>query len=276
MAGTVAGVLALAAARSGLRGRDRGETLDRRRARCRRVGAASRRPDESDSGQPGNEHGGTRIGRRAGVPERAFPADTISVAQAERSMNAFGSAFGRPFPGGKGKKGVWTNVGPSQALYPFTELRNAFNYVPNEYVAGGGPRRWPSATCACVPVPAWITPAGGGVWGTLNVLSSKPKWFYLAARSHQRRGRDLGRPQRPDRQHDLRRNGRGQHLRLRLCGRRRPVQVHQRRHHLDGPLGGRVGRQGHRRDRRQAGRPQDPLRGHDHRVARHVSVCCSV
>jgi hypothetical protein len=112
--------------------------------------------------------------------ERAYPADTIMVAQAERSMNAFGSAFSRPFPTGKGKKGVWTNVGPSQAVYPFTEFRNAFNYVPNEYVAGG---RTTSIAISNVCLPflcrAWITPAGGGVWGTFNILAKKPHWFYL-------------------------------------------------------------------------------------------------
>jgi hypothetical protein len=112
--------------------------------------------------------------------ERAYPADAISVAQAERSMDAFGSAFGRAFPRGKAKRGVWTNVGPSQALYPFTELRNSFNYVPNAYVAGG---RTTSMAISNVCLPflcrAWITPAGGGVWGTLNILASKPKWFYL-------------------------------------------------------------------------------------------------
>jgi hypothetical protein len=47
-----------------------------------------------------------------------------------------------------------------------------------------------------------------------------------------RRSRD-GRPQRPVRQHDLRRHRRGEHLRLGLRGRRRTVQVDDRRAHLD-------------------------------------------
>ena len=55
------------------------------------------------------------------------------------------------------------------------------------------------------------------------------------AARHQRRRRGHDRPQRPDRQHDLRRHRRGQHLRLRLRRRRRPLQVDQRRHHLDRP-----------------------------------------
>jgi len=113
--------------------------------------------------------------------EQAYPADTITVAQEQRSMNAFGQAFGRPFPARKAKKAAWTKVGPSQALYPFTELRNSFNYVPNAYVAGG---RTTSIAISNVCLPflcrAWITPAGGGIWGTLNILAAKPHWFYLA------------------------------------------------------------------------------------------------
>jgi hypothetical protein len=112
--------------------------------------------------------------------ERAFPTGTISIAQVDRSKSAFGVAFSRPFPTGRAKKGVWTNVGPSEALYPFTELRDAFSYVPNEYVAGG---RTTSIAISHICLPslcrAWITPAGGGVWGTLNIRAAKPKWFYL-------------------------------------------------------------------------------------------------
>jgi hypothetical protein len=53
------------------------------------------------------------------------------------ARNAFAASMGRPFPRGKGRKGTWVTVGPSNALYPFTDLRNSFNYVPNAYVAGG-------------------------------------------------------------------------------------------------------------------------------------------
>src|SRR5262245_9856807 len=44
--------------------------------------------------------------------ERAYPADTIAVAQVDASKTAFTVANGRPFPHGKGRKGTWVTVGP--------------------------------------------------------------------------------------------------------------------------------------------------------------------
>jgi hypothetical protein len=93
---------------------------------------------------------------------------------------AVAAANGRPFPSGKGRKGTWVSVGPSEALYPFEPFRNAFNYVPNSYVAGG---RTTSIALAdsCKPgdCVAYITPAGGGVWRTKNALNGQPNWAYL-------------------------------------------------------------------------------------------------
>jgi hypothetical protein len=112
--------------------------------------------------------------------ERAYPANHISVAQSERSKSAFGVALSRPFPTGRSQSNVWTNVGPSEAVYPFTEFRNAGNYVPNEYVAGGRTTAI-AISHYCKPwlCRAWVTPAGGGIWATLNILADTPKWFYL-------------------------------------------------------------------------------------------------
>ncbi|MEV1145832.1 exo-alpha-sialidase [Micromonospora sp. NPDC049799] len=107
--------------------------------------------------------------------ERAYPADTISISQVDRSKAAYASAEKR-FRGAS----RWTNVGPSEALYPFTEYRNAFNYVPNEYVAGGRVTSLDiSPDCSQLLCRAYATPAGGGVWGTLNILAAEPRWFYL-------------------------------------------------------------------------------------------------
>lgn len=112
--------------------------------------------------------------------ERAYPADTIRIAQVDKSKSAFKSAEGRAAPRGRLLGNTWTNVGPSEAVYPFTEYRNSFNYVPNEYVAGG---RVTSIDISpdCQPgfCRAYATPAGGGVWGTLNILAAQPRWFYL-------------------------------------------------------------------------------------------------
>ena len=111
---------------------------------------------------------------------RAFPADTISVAEMQSVRAAVVAAKGRPFPRGKGKKGTWVSIGPSEALYPFERFRNSFNYVPSAYVAGG---RTTSIALAdsCKPgdCRAYITPAGGGVWRTNNALTGQPSWEYL-------------------------------------------------------------------------------------------------
>src|SRR6185369_1981713 len=95
--------------------------------------------------------------------QRAYPSDTISVGQVDTSKAAFAASTARPAKGGKGQKGTWVQVGPNQAVYPFTPLRNAFNYVPNEYVAGGRTTSLAiSDTCVKNNCRMWITPADGG------------------------------------------------------------------------------------------------------------------
>ncbi|HEX6871848.1 MAG TPA: sialidase family protein [Micromonosporaceae bacterium] len=147
--------------------------------------ALARHLEQLREAAPGHEEGqeegeGPGYAADAAFRARAFPADTISVAQADRSKAAFRNAINRPFPKGRVPSGNWTSVGPSEALYPYTELRDAFSYVPNAYVAGG---RTTSIAISNVCGPslcrAWITPAGGGVWGTLNLLQERPQWFYL-------------------------------------------------------------------------------------------------
>ena len=76
--------------------------------------------------------------------KRAYPAATISMAKVEAAKESFAqvlrttaarnSALGRREARAAAR---WAKFGPSRALYPFTELRNASNYVPNRYVAGG-------------------------------------------------------------------------------------------------------------------------------------------
>jgi hypothetical protein len=112
---------------------------------------------------------------------RAYPADTISVANMDAARAAFSNAKGRPFPTGKGRPGTWVTVGPSEALYPFTPLRNTFNYVPNDYNAGGRTTDIAiSETCVPGNCRLYITPAGGGIWRTKNGLDGQPNWEYLA------------------------------------------------------------------------------------------------
>ncbi len=112
--------------------------------------------------------------------QRAYPDDNISVADVNAARSSWSSTKGRPFPKGKGRPGTWVTVGPSHALYPFTEFRNSGNYVPNAYVAGGRTTDIAIAdTCRPGHCRVYITPAGGGVWRTENALAGTPKWEYL-------------------------------------------------------------------------------------------------
>ena len=112
--------------------------------------------------------------------ERAYPDNTISVADMNAARTAFAATSGRTFPKGKGGSGSWVTVGPSEALYPFTPFRNSFSYVPNRYVAGGRTTSIAiSQTCNPGNCTAYITPAGGGVWRAKNVVTGQPNWEYL-------------------------------------------------------------------------------------------------
>jgi hypothetical protein len=112
--------------------------------------------------------------------ELAYPKKDIPLSSIEAARDAIAAAQARS-PGRR--KGQWVQVGPQTALYPFTPLRNAAGYVPNEYAAGGRTTDLvidpncglPGARCRM-----WITPAGGGVWRTENALAPSPKWEYLS------------------------------------------------------------------------------------------------
>src|SRR5918993_1374661 len=130
---------------------------------------------------PGNDGlEGPAGGAEQAYLERAYPAGTISVTQMDRARASYTASKGRPFPTGKGQKGTWLSVGPSEALYPSSQFLTQFNYVPNAYVAGG---RTTSIAIAdtCVPrnCRMYATPAGGGVWRTSDALAATPKWEYL-------------------------------------------------------------------------------------------------
>ncbi|HCT75180.1 MAG TPA: hypothetical protein DGT23_01010 [Micromonosporaceae bacterium] len=133
--------------------------------------------------QPGNSGmalEGPGSAQDAAMAALAYPGDTLTVAQMDRAKSAATQAFSRPFQSGKGKKGTWVNVGPSEAVYPFEELRNVGNYVPNEYIASGRTTGIViSKFCISVLCPAWISASGGGVWRTWNIRRSEPKWDYL-------------------------------------------------------------------------------------------------
>ena len=132
-------------------------------------------------GNPGLNEEGPSSAAESAFLERAFPAETISVDQMADARAAVAAANGRPFPSGKGRKGTWVSVGPSEALYPFEPFRNAFNYVPEQLC---GRReddvdRPQQTSCKPGDCVAYITPAGGGVWRTKNALDGQPNWEYL-------------------------------------------------------------------------------------------------
>ncbi|MDQ1604800.1 MAG: hypothetical protein QOE01_2645, partial [Actinomycetota bacterium] len=112
----------------------------------------------------------------------AYPAKTVTLDKVNRSQNAFRNARGRSANkvASLAPVGTWQQLGPSQAEYPFSPLRNAGNYVPNKYIAGG---RTTSVainnTCTVASCRLYATPAGGGVWRTDNALATTPSWTYL-------------------------------------------------------------------------------------------------
>ena len=111
--------------------------------------------------------------------ERAYPDTTISLAEMNGARAAFTDTAGVPFRAGEGD-GRWRSIGPSRALYPSSQFLNSFLYVPNAYVAGG---RTTSIAlndeCRRNFCEAYITPAGGGVWRTNDILANNVNWDYL-------------------------------------------------------------------------------------------------
>jgi hypothetical protein len=135
---------------------------------------------EAIPGQQGMAEEGPGSGADAEFAERAYPGDTISVAQMNRARGSYSTARARPFPKGKGQKGTWVTVGPKEALYPDTPYRDSSSYVPNDYIASGRTTSVAiSPTCVPGNCKMWITPAGGGVWRTDNALADEPSWRYL-------------------------------------------------------------------------------------------------
>lgn len=111
---------------------------------------------------------------------RAYPNNDISLSQIENARSSFKSANGR-LPRGKGKKGAWVSVGPSNAEYQYTPLRNVYSYVPNKYAASGRISALAiSPTCTNGHCRLWVGAAGGGIWRTNNALQGEPSWKYLA------------------------------------------------------------------------------------------------
>ena len=154
-------------------------------------------PGESEAGPPALARhleqlrqatpGGQKVLEGPGTAEeqafqiRAYPADSITQAQAERAQTSFQAARNRAASTSTtAADASWRPYGPSRALYPFTQFRNYSNYVPNAYVAGGRTTSLTLApTCRPGDCRMWITPAGGGIWRTDDATVDDPRWTYL-------------------------------------------------------------------------------------------------
>ena len=165
-------------------------------------------------------------------------------------------------------------AGPSEALYPLERFRNASNYVPNAYIAGG---RTTSIAIDDVyrPLHRVHHAAGGGVWRTKDIFASNVNWDYL--------GGPLGINSAgaisfdPN---DVTRKtiyvGTGE---ANICGSgwsrarastSRPTKARPGRRSATPSSQGRESA-----DRRQARRFEHHLRRHDHRARGYSSSCCS-
>jgi hypothetical protein len=117
----------------------------------------------------------------AAFQQRAYPDSDIPLARINAARAAAASLNKKGFPKGKGRPGVWVTIGPSNAIYPFFDLRTASLYVPNEYAAGGRTTALALAD-GCVPghCRLYAAPAGGGIWRADNALTGQPHWTYLS------------------------------------------------------------------------------------------------
>jgi hypothetical protein len=133
-----------------------------------------------NGGEPGESSLEKSSGAMQDFIELAYPKKDIPLSSIKAARKAIAAAEARST--GR-RRGQWVQVGPQTAIYPFTPLRTAADYVPNEYAAGGRTTDLaidpncglPGAHCRM-----WITPAGGGVWRTKNALLPNPKWEYLS------------------------------------------------------------------------------------------------
>ena len=146
----------------------------------------------------------------------AYPGTDIPLSSLEAERAAANALRSSGFARGKGRSGTWVSVGPTEALYPFTDLRNSYSYVPNDYVAGGRTVALAiSPTCKPGNCTMWVGPAGGGIWRTKNALDGQPNWTYLVrAIRHQRHRLDRPGSQRSHRQDAVGGHRRSQRLRL--------------------------------------------------------------
>jgi hypothetical protein len=135
---------------------------------------------EAIPGQGGEPNEGPGSYEDLQFEQLAYPGTDIPLNNLEAMRAADQALKNQKLPTGKGRPGTWVSVGPSDALYPFTQFRSSYSYVPNDYLAA-------SRTVALAIDPnckqgncrIWAAPAGGGIWRTKNALEGQPNWSYL-------------------------------------------------------------------------------------------------
>ncbi len=142
--------------------------------------ALARHLEERAKAIPGNggePAGGPTSAEAAKLISLAYPDTDIPLARLNTSKSASDEVENR----GSGGTNTWKSVGPSQAIYPFFDLRTLRLYVPNEYAAASRINAMAIAS-TCVPgnCRLWIGPAGGGIWRTNDALADPPSWTFTS------------------------------------------------------------------------------------------------
>ena len=187
---------------------------------------------------------------------RAYPADTICRRAGAGSQGRVRRVERQALPARQGTKGNVDQRGPEQRALPDPRSSSTRSSTcPTTTSRAAAPRRSPSPTPACQPTAARGSRRPAAASGAPTTPSpANPQVDYL--------GGPLGinaagavtiDTNDPTGNTIYVGHRRGEHLRIRLRGRRRPLQVDQRRRHLDrAARQGRARRQGHRRDRRSS------------------------
>ena len=171
--------------------------------------------------------------------ERTYPANVIPLSISRRAKATFTKIAradakrirqGRGFMGAQ-SNGHWKLYGPkTYGVQPgVTSFSGATNVTASRITTLVADPDCTSHHCRI-----WVGASGGGVWETDNALAPDPTWQQLEP---ERPRPELGRlararSERPPPQHALPRHGRGQPLLVRVRGRRRCLQVDERRPQL--------------------------------------------